>query len=339
MKVSVIIPTWNRSEELRTCLESVLAQEHDDVEVIVVDNGSTDGTSEMLKERFPDVRLISNQTNVGACAARNQAMVESSGNLLWFLDSDSEVSDPRCLANMLSRLQEDASIGSIGGELRSDDTGRTFVLVKKVLPNAETVTDQVPVEEASASRCDYLATCNCLVKREHLVEWGGFDETYFFLSEDKELGLYLRQKGLKNIASGDTSAFHNIAPASGTRSLYLKLRNMVRFSLLHSPAWRLPLVPLLDIVYLFRGTKFRDLKQGTPQALKYLPESSRGAAPSSRPRFLTRLLRAGTAYILCLAAAYVWNLAHLPQTLMARNRRPNFLHRYGGTSADSTAHP
>ncbi len=87
--VSVIIPTHNRISMLEEALASVYAQEFDGViEIIVVDDNSQDGTSEVISQKYPDVHLVSLKQNVGAYAARNRALVEAKGKYIAFLDSD-----------------------------------------------------------------------------------------------------------------------------------------------------------------------------------------------------------------------------------------------------------
>jgi len=87
--LSVVIPTWNRARLVSEAIESALAQLEGAVEVIVVDDGSTDGTSELLRERFgTQINLISRAERGGIGAARNLGAREASGDLLGFLDSD-----------------------------------------------------------------------------------------------------------------------------------------------------------------------------------------------------------------------------------------------------------
>ena len=330
MKVSAIIPTCDRKSELATCLDSVFAQDYGEFEVIVVDDGSDDGTAKMVREEYPDAVLIENEINVGPCVARNQAIQVAQGELLWFLDSDIQAASEHCLENMVLLLISDSSIGSVGGEFYEDDEKRTFVKVKTLLPNSETVTEYVPLSNSHENECDYLATCNCLVRREHVTEWGGFDESYFILSEDKELGHYLMQRGLRNLTSSATSVYHYATTTSGKRSLYLKLRNVVRFNILHAPPWKLPILPLLDLYYLFRGTKFRDLKRSAPHVMKYLEDTSISMVRQRESPFVIRLVRVGLKYVGSLVGAYLWNLVSLPLTLRTRFRRPNFLLRHEG---------
>ncbi|MBT3312279.1 MAG: glycosyltransferase [Desulfobacterales bacterium] len=85
--ISVIIPTYNRSGFLREAIDSVLAQDYDSFELIVVDDGSTDSTKEILDSYMDDI-IVLHQENKGVSAARNRGIKDSSGELIAFLDSD-----------------------------------------------------------------------------------------------------------------------------------------------------------------------------------------------------------------------------------------------------------
>jgi len=88
-RLSVVIPTWNRAGLVGEAVESALGQEGGDLEVIVVDDGSTDGTAEVIERRFgKSVKLLRMATRSGVGAARNEGVCQATGDLLAFLDSD-----------------------------------------------------------------------------------------------------------------------------------------------------------------------------------------------------------------------------------------------------------
>lgn len=91
MKLSIIIPAYNAEAYLPQCLDSILAQEHQGCEVIVVDDGSTDGTAALL-ERYPDVKVV-HQENRGMSTARNRGLDEARGEYILFVDSDDLLTD------------------------------------------------------------------------------------------------------------------------------------------------------------------------------------------------------------------------------------------------------
>jgi glycosyltransferase involved in cell wall biosynthesis len=87
-KVSVIIPTYNRLPMLKEAVDSVLAQGFEDIELMVVDDGSTDGTAEELKRYGGRVKLLQHPVNKGVSAARNKGILHARGKYIAFLDSD-----------------------------------------------------------------------------------------------------------------------------------------------------------------------------------------------------------------------------------------------------------
>ncbi|AFM26383.1 glycosyl transferase [Desulfomonile tiedjei DSM 6799] len=87
--VSVIIPTYNRAHLVQRAIRSVLCQSYTDYEIVVVDDGSTDSTHEIVREAFPEIAVIT-QLHAGVSAARNKGIQHSTGRLLAFLDSDDE---------------------------------------------------------------------------------------------------------------------------------------------------------------------------------------------------------------------------------------------------------
>ena len=104
-RVSVVIPTRNRREFAQEAVASVLGQTHRDLELVVVDDGSSDGTADALRRRFPDPRLrVLEQPHRGVSAARNRGVRETSGEWLAFLDSD-DLWLPRKLERQLEELE------------------------------------------------------------------------------------------------------------------------------------------------------------------------------------------------------------------------------------------
>ena len=94
VSVSVIIPVYNAETYLSSCVDSVLRQTLDKVEVIIVNDGSTDGSMALCREKYganPNVRLIDMERNMGPAAARNRGMREASGEYIAFVDSDDAV--------------------------------------------------------------------------------------------------------------------------------------------------------------------------------------------------------------------------------------------------------
>ena len=93
-RLSIVIITWNQLAYLKACLQSLLPiMKRADVEVIVVDNGSQDGTSQYLTEKFPVIRLLSNSCNKGVAYARNRGLEITTGEKILILDNDTIVNE------------------------------------------------------------------------------------------------------------------------------------------------------------------------------------------------------------------------------------------------------
>jgi GT2 family glycosyltransferase len=122
--VSVCIVNWNCRELLRTCLRSLSSSRQGVcVEVIVVDNGSTDGAADMVARDFPQTLLIRNNHNLGFARANNQATTRASGHYLFFLNNDTVV-PPGTLRRLCAHAQAHPEIGLLGPRLR-DPEGNT----------------------------------------------------------------------------------------------------------------------------------------------------------------------------------------------------------------------
>jgi GT2 family glycosyltransferase len=109
-RFSVIILNWNGRDLLAGCLKSLAGQEWRDFETVVVDNGSNDGSLEMLEREFGWVRLISNPTNAGYCRGNNQGIEASTGELVVLLNNDAEVA-PEFLGRLAAAADENPECG------------------------------------------------------------------------------------------------------------------------------------------------------------------------------------------------------------------------------------
>tara|TARA_B100001113_G_scaffold352055_1_gene352512 strand:+ start:3640 stop:4476 length:837 start_codon:yes stop_codon:yes gene_type:complete len=105
LKVSVIIPTYNRKHTLGRAIESIISQTIKPLEIIIVDDGSNDGTREWIKQEYPFIKYL-NQNNSGVSASRNRGIFSANGNWIAFLDSDDEWI-PEKLERQLSILSSD----------------------------------------------------------------------------------------------------------------------------------------------------------------------------------------------------------------------------------------
>lgn len=203
-RASIVIPLFNRCDLTLACLTAIEAHTPDDLyEVVLVDNGSTDATGDLLAGLEGDVVVVRNDTNLGFARACNQGAAASSGDLLVFLNNDTEVT-PGWLGALLGGFAADPSIGAAGARLLFPDGSLQhagMVLVERtdlgVYEGMHRWVGQ-PADTPGALQPAYLqaVTGAVLGVRPHaFAEVGGFDEGYWNCFEDVDLCLQLGAAG------------------------------------------------------------------------------------------------------------------------------------------------
>ena len=311
--ISVIIPTWNRKEDLLHCLDLVQRQSVKPKEIIVVDNGSTDGTVDVIKKQFPSVKVIANRQNRGACIARNQGITASAGELLWFLDNDSMVYSKDCLKSMLPLLK--GTVGLVGGELLVENNRTKGIIRRTLLLNGEAKPHYLPLPQGLV-RHDYLSTANCLVKKSLAKELGGFHPLFGYIGEDTHFSYKARKRGYLCVSTPATSVWHKMSRQSRISGFYRSHRNRLIYVWLEFPWPQVLLLPVLDALSLFAPYKWRRTKETTMEKLL-----ERETVSTS----LNKMLYVPLHYVGGLAAAYVWLVGHVPLLLAHRLFPKRFL--------------
>ena len=214
--ISIIILTLNSEKFIYKCLESVFSLEHDGCEVLVVDNGSTDKTVQIIKASFPEVALIEKDKNIGASAARNLAISNTKGK--WVLTLDCDVILDKNFLSIASRylVKLDKKIGFIQAKILNDN--RTTIYSCGVeIGFFRRLHDLGKGQKAESSFCssqNVFAACAAAAfyKREMLDEvkekTGYFDERFFFLVEEVDLSWRAQKKGWQGVFLPDLQCFH-----------------------------------------------------------------------------------------------------------------------------------
>jgi len=199
--VSVVIPNWNGKKFLAGCLDSLLAQTYSNIEIILVDNGSKDGSVEFLEANYPNVRLICFEKNTGFSVAVNKGIIEARGDLVALLNNDTIV-DSRWLEELVKGLERYPDCGSVGCKMLGyedktllDGAGDGYR--RGGLPgrigHREKDIGQFNNERYILGACGGAA----LYRRSMLNDIGLLDEDYFAYLEDVDLGLRAQSAGYK----------------------------------------------------------------------------------------------------------------------------------------------
>lgn len=206
--LSILIVNWNTRELLAGCLHSVYADVGDlALEVVVVDNASRDGSAEMVREQFPQVRLIANHENVGFARANNQAVRESAGRYVVLLNSDTEVR-PGAWAALVDFMDAHPEAGAAGPYLLNADgslqpschpvltSGREFwrlLFLDRIAPRAMYRMERWDTRQPR--QVEVIKGACLVLRRTALDQVGLLDERYFMYTEEMDLCYRISQAG------------------------------------------------------------------------------------------------------------------------------------------------
>ncbi len=226
MKLSVIIVNYNVRAYLEQCLRTVFEALKDiDGDVFVVDNQSTDGSVEMVREKFPNVKLIANTDNVGFSRANNQAIRESSADYVLLLNPDTVVGED-VFHKVIAFLDAHQKAGGLGVKM-IDGTGQFLPESKRGLPTPAVafykiigLTRMFPkskvfgryhlghLKENETARIEILSGACMFLRKKTLDEVGLLDESFFMYGEDIDLSYRITMGGYENWYLPDARIIH-----------------------------------------------------------------------------------------------------------------------------------
>lgn len=255
MKTTVIIPNFNGKKFLENCLEST-AKSTVPAPVILVDNGSADGSREWLAQNYPDIRVIAFPENRGFCEAVN-AGIEAADTPYVFLLNNDTVIEPDCIERLEEAMERDDAVFSVGAKMLSMqdpdrvDTAGDFY---SAFGWAYAVGKGKPKERYQKRR-NVFSNCAgaCLYRKNMLDRIGLFDEAHFAYLEDVDLGYRARIAGYRNVAEPSAVVYHAGSASSGSRYNAFKIshssRNNVYLIYKNMPALQL----ILNLPFLLAG--------------------------------------------------------------------------------------
>jgi GT2 family glycosyltransferase len=222
-----VIPTYNRKKDVLECLRSLQKLRYSNYEIIVIDNGSTDGTDYAIKRFFPEVKLVKSKRNLGVTGGRNLGVKHSSGEYIFFLDHDTTVGR-NALNELMTVMQSDSNIGIAGPIIYYyNDPKRIWALGTSI----NMLSARVSFNEggkinkrqfAKAIEVQVLPTA-FLVKREVTDKVGLFDDVFFAVYEDTDFCFRVKEAGYKVLCVPTAIVWHKV-PLNGREQLLGVLR-------------------------------------------------------------------------------------------------------------------
>lgn len=239
-KITVVIPHYNGIEILRNCLKSLYENTFTDFITLVIDNGSTDGSQEFVKKKYPQVKLIENEKNLGYAGGCNQGINIANTPYVLLLNNDTVMPD-NFLSEMLQAIEMDENIamvqpkilsiqnkdhfdysGAAGGEL--DVFGYPFAR-GRIFDEVEQDQGQY---DSTDENCFWTSGCALLLRKSVIDKIGSLDEDFFAHQEEIDLNWRAQLAGYRNVVTTKTYIYHYSGytlRSDNERKMFLNHRN------------------------------------------------------------------------------------------------------------------
>jgi GT2 family glycosyltransferase len=236
-KVSVMIMNYNGKKWLSQCLESVAKISYQNFDTYLIDNASTDGSTNYVENNFPWVKIIKHEKNFGFAEGYNRAIKQIKTAYILLLNNDTKILESNCIQSMVSITQKDKDIAAITCKI-------VFMLNPSIINSVGGIGipfwrgfedigfDEQDIGQYDAPPIEPFSFCGgaALIKSNVFKELGGFDETFFAFFEDTDLSWRLRLKNYKIRYLPEAKIAHHYSGtfSEGPEKTYLCKRNLFR---------------------------------------------------------------------------------------------------------------
>jgi GT2 family glycosyltransferase len=250
--VSVLVVTWNRKKDVLETVQSIYEQAYQNFEIIVVDNGSNDGTVDAIRSFRSDIRIVALDQNIGISAGRNEGIKIARGEIIFCLDSDASL-EKNALTNLVRRFQANSDIGVINSKIvnaytKELDGGPGWAYSEEQKTNQN-------VEFLSWS----FSEGGAAIRKQVFDRVGLFWELLFFGCEGQEFSLRAWDAGYKVLYYPESVVYHRASSqqrVTGKDRDSLFFKNNLYIYIARYPFWLLILIgPLKVGAVMVRGAK------------------------------------------------------------------------------------
>jgi len=262
-KVFIIILNWNGLQDTLECLESVSALNYPQYEIVVVDNGSTDKPTKAIADKYPKVKLILNDENLGYSGGNNVGIkhaLEHDAEYVWLLNNDTVV-DADALLSLINITEKDQSIGIAGSKIYYfDNPGKIWFAGSHIYwwrgysdHNGKDNMDNGQYD--NVEQVDRVTGCSMLVKKEVCNKVGILDENFFLYVEEVDWCVRARKAGFKCIFVPSSVVHHKISASVAKTGItdkifdYYDTRN---FLYLINKTFKFPLREIILLKVIFK---------------------------------------------------------------------------------------
>jgi len=261
--ISVIILNWNGRKVVEACLNSVLKQTYKNLEVIVVDNASSDGSREFINEKFPGIKLIANKENLGFDGGNNVGLKLAKGEFMMMLNNDT-VLVPDCIEELKKSIEKDKRFGACASKVVLNE-GKNLIDVAGIA----VCLDGMSIGRGRMESIDkfnqeeevfFASDCACLYRREMIEDIRLpdeiYDEDFFAYADETDMGWRARLSGWKCIYSPKAVCYHCHSASTSNYSpfkAFLVERNRIWVAIKSFP---LPVI-FLGLIYTIQRYCFQ----------------------------------------------------------------------------------
>ena len=299
-KVAIVLVNWNSFELTKDSLESLRLTKFNDYDCIVVDNGSVDGSGDLIEKQFPNCIVLKSSTNKGFTGGNNLGIVYALQNdyeYIMMLNNDVFV-EPDFLEPLIARLDQDSLIGAVQPLIYFHhdrnliwNAGSTYNAFLGICSTPDyNKKDPQRLFRNKEKEIDWITGCAFMMRASTLKEIGLLKEGFFIYYEDVDLSFRIKAAGYE-LAYVPSSVIYHIAGIShktkekgkegfvSPKVHFLYTRNRIWCLKEHTPVWAIPTVTLFNAFYFFsigfyfifraRWQKLKEWKEGIKEGLLY----------------------------------------------------------------------
>jgi GT2 family glycosyltransferase len=267
-KLCISVISYNSLSFLKECLDSLLSYPPDkEYEIVVVDNASSDGSPEFIKNSYPQIKLIINNVNIGFAAANNQAIKSSKSEYVLLINSDCQVYKDS-LNKLIEFMDSARNTGIIGPKIINSDGSIQFScrkfpsmldagfhsILTNIMPNNPFSRKYklVDINRDNPFEVDWVSGSCMLIRRDALDDAGLMDEHYFMYVEDVDICYQMWKKNWKVFYFPYSDILHHIGGSTSDKKLKASIRMQKSifyfFWKNYKKSWKILLIPFLIIV-------------------------------------------------------------------------------------------
>ena len=227
-KVTIAVITYNGEHLLQECLSAIKSQDYPEYEIMVIDNNSTDHSVDLVREKFPEVKILQMKENRGPNPARNVAILKSDTSYTLLVDDDA-VLTPQCLRILMKTMKEYSNVAICNPRIvlyddrtRIQYDGSRLCYIGAVIAR----NSGASIQQASKTTIpvSVVSGLTMLVKRDKALQIGLFDEDYFFGWDDADFSLRMTISGFKCLHVPQAVVYHKLKKRGLSKAFY-QIRN------------------------------------------------------------------------------------------------------------------